>query len=331
MPQSPQIRQALLLLIVVALGGVAFWHLREFLPAVLGAYILFVLLKKPMARLCERFGWRRRVAASALVVAALLAVLLPAVGVARLLNERLTAALKDPQAALDSVQAAVAGLETRLGFQLNTPERLQTLSEWGLREASGLLNATLFGLALVLVAFFLLWFMLVEKGGGRWAFDWLPLDEGDVGPVQEQVEGLVWSNAVGIPLMGLVQGAAALLGYSLAGVGDAWFWALLTGLAGMVPIFGVMLAYVPLAAVLFSKGMGGQAAFVLGYGFVVIGSIDNLARMWILKKIGQAHPLVTLFGVILGLKLFGFVGFVFGPILIELLLLFSKIYSKQYR
>jgi predicted PurR-regulated permease PerM len=52
--------------------------------------------------------------------------------------------------------------------------------------------------------------------------------------------------------------------------------------------------------------------------------------MWLLKKIGDTHPLVTLFGVIVGLKLFGFVGFVFGPIMISVLLMLVGLYSKEF-
>jgi hypothetical protein len=66
------------------------------------------------------------------------------------------------------------------------------------------------------------------------------------------------------------------------------------------------------------------------YGFLVIGSVDNVARMWLLKKIGDTHPLVTLFGVIVGLKLFGFVGFVFGPIMISVLLMLIGLYNKEF-
>jgi predicted PurR-regulated permease PerM len=61
-----------------------------------------------------------------------------------------------------------------------------------------------------------------------------------------------------------------------------------------------------------------------------VGSVDNLARMWLLKKIGHVHPLITLFGVIVGLKLFGFIGFIFGPILIAMFILLLRIYHKEF-
>lgn len=82
-------------------------------------------------------------------------------------------------------------------------------------------------------------------------------------------------------------------------------------------------------AILLSQGMEGKALFIFLYGLIVMGSVDNIARMWVLKKIGSTHPLVTLFGAIAGVKLFGFVGFIFGPILISMAILLFRIYQKE--
>ncbi|HNM25317.1 MAG TPA: AI-2E family transporter, partial [Saprospiraceae bacterium] len=87
---------------------------------------------------------------------------------------------------------------------------------------------------------------------------------------------------------------------------------------------------IPLTLILLSKGQEWQALAIFLYGFIVVGSVDNIARMWVLKKIGHTHPLITLFGVIAGLKMFGFIGFVFGPIMIAMLILLLRIYHKEF-
>jgi predicted PurR-regulated permease PerM len=48
------------------------------------------------------------------------------------------------------------------------------------------------------------------------------------------------------------------------------------------------------------------------------------------KKIGDIHPLITIFGVIAGLQLFGFIGLVFGPLLISMLILLLRIYGNEF-
>jgi predicted PurR-regulated permease PerM len=58
--------------------------------------------------------------------------------------------------------------------------------------------------------------------------------------------------------------------------------------------------------------------------------VDYLARVTLMRKIGDVHPLVTILGVIVGLGLFGFMGFIFGPLLLSYLLLLIRIYSNEF-
>lgn len=130
--------------------------------------------------------------------------------------------------------------------------------------------------------------------------------------------------------MGIVQGLFGFIAYLAVGIPEPMMWFVITMLAGMLPVFGVALAYIPLSLIEMANGHPGVATFILLYGFIVLGSVDNIARMWVLKKIGNAHPLVTLFGVIAGLKLFGFIGFVFGPIMVSMLILLFQLYGKEF-
>jgi predicted PurR-regulated permease PerM len=98
----------------------------------------------------------------------------------------------------------------------------------------------------------------------------------------------------------------------------------------MLPVVGAALAYVPLALIFFANNEVGRGIFMLIYGFGVIGTVDNVFRFTLAKKIGNIHPLVTVFGVIIGLSIFGFIGLIFGPLLISLFLLLLKIYSNEF-
>src|SRR5699024_1707095 len=66
------------------------------------------------------------------------------------------------------------------------------------------------------------------------------------------------------------------------------------------------------------------------YGFIIVGSMDNIIRLYVLKRIADVHPLITLIGVIVGVPLFGFIGLIFGPLLISLFLVIVKIYKEEY-
>jgi predicted PurR-regulated permease PerM len=222
-------------------------------------------------------------------------------------------------------------LEKRFDVHLLTEQRILNITEWGVQSASNMLNASLGSLLILGFTYFILWFMLAEnKQMERFFFNWLPLKDQNIAYLRVELNKLVYSNAIGIPMMGLIQGFAGLIGYSLAGVENLWFWVLITFITGMIPFLGVMLAFIPLALLLFSNGHTGKAVFILIYGAVVIGTVDNLARMWLMNRIGHTHPLVTLFGVVVGLQLFGFVGFIFGPIMIAMFLLLVRIYQKEF-
>ena len=69
---------------------------------------------------------------------------------------------------------------------------------------------------------------------------------------------------------------------------------------------------------------------LLIFGFGIIGTIDNVLRFTLLKKLGNVHPLTTVFGVIIGLNLFGFIGLIFGPLMISLFMLLLRIYSSEF-
>ena len=128
----------------------------------------------------------------------------------------------------------------------------------------------------------------------------------------------------------LAQGIVGLIGYIIIGVDQPLFWFVITCITGMLPVLGAALAYIPLGLLLFAQGENGKAIAVLAFGLLIIGSVDNIFRFWLQKRLGNVHPLITVFGVIIGVNLFGFIGLIFGPILISAFLLLVKVYTKEF-
>jgi predicted PurR-regulated permease PerM len=316
------LRQFFLLSLTALLSVVLFWNLRDFLPALLGAYTMYVLLRRPLFYLTHQ---RKMPQLSAVVI------LLPLNALFQIVTTRILTPLQQSEDLATRIVQAVHTLEERIGWNFLSPDMLSKISNWGIQEISSLLSATFNGLLLLLIMYFILWFMLTEGANMETRFfRWLPLKQHNVVFVRNQTINLVYSNALGIPLMGIVQGLAGLIVYFFLGIEDIGLWFVATCLAGMIPFLGVALAYVPLSILLFSQGQVSQALLMVLYGVIVMGSVDNLARMWFLSKYGHTHPLKTLFGVIVGLRLFGFVGFIFGPILIALLLMLFQLYQNEF-
>ncbi len=329
-PATP-IRQIFLILLIAGIFVVLFWNLHFFVPALLGAYTLYVLLRSPLFVLTERWKWHKKAAAALLLLLSFLAILLPFNWLFMMLQGRVVSLFQNADQLRQNAEALIRTLETRYEISLLTPENMASLSNWTVGAAQGLVGATVNGLGLLLATYFILWFMLTEgKKMEQSFFDWMPLRHENVTYMRKQLNDMVWGNALGIPLMGLVQAFAGLLIYWFLGVPDMWMWFAITFVAGMMPVLGVALAFVPLSLIFLGQGAEGKALLIFLYGFFVMGSVDNIARMWLMKKITHAHPLITLFGVVVGLQLFGFIGFIFGPILISLFILLLHIYHKEF-
>ena len=145
-----------------------------------------------------------------------------------------------------------------------------------------------------------------------------------------ETKKIVKANTLGIPLISIIQGAAATLGYFIFGVKEWALWGFLTGVFAFFPIVGTMLVWIPLVIYTYTSGNSVMAIGLLFYSLIVTGNVDYIARITIMKKMGDVHPVITVLGVIVGLGLFGFIGLVFGPLLVSYIIVLFKIYMNEF-
>ncbi len=325
------IRQVLLLAIIILLALILFFQLKVFLPAFLGAYTLYVLMRKYMFVLESRYNWGRAWCASLLMLLSFLIILLPVFVLVNLLTTKISGALENSSALIENIKLFIRNIEASSGIRILTTENINKFTEWGAQTLPQILGATLQTLISIVVMYFLLFFMLTE--GRRMEakfYEWVPLKDENVIILRGDLNRLVLSNAIGIPLIALAQGVVGLIGYFIIGVPQPVFWFVITCIAGMIPVIGAALAYIPLAILVYTGGEPVKGVITLIFGLAVIGSVDNVFRFWLQKKIGNVHPTITVFGVIIGVSLFGFIGLIFGPILISLFLLLMKVYVTEF-
>ena len=325
------IRQVLLLLIIILLGSILFWQLQSFIPALLGSYTMYVLLKKYMYILTGKYKWKKELAAALLMFISFLVILLPIVLLINMMSSKVNFALQHSSEVLSAIEQYIHKYEDQYSIQILSGTNIRQLTDWGTQTLPRVLGATFNSLTTIAIMYFILYFMLVE--GRRMEanlHEWIPLKDENTLLLRRETNSLVYSNAIGIPLIALLQGLLGLIGYLVLGVKEPLFWFLVTCLASMIPVVGATLAYVPVAILLFANGMNIKGIIMLAYGFGVISTLDSVFRFWLQKKIGDVHPLITAFGVIIGLSLFGFIGLIFGPILISLFILLIRIYANEF-
>ena len=210
-------------------------------------------------------------------------------------------------------------------------ETIRNLSGIALQQLPLILGATVNSLVALVIMYFLLYFMLTNGNKiEEWMEDVLPLRRDNLVRVQRQAKRMVISNAVGIPLIACLQGIAGLILYLILGIKEPLLWFALTAFTSMLPLVGSALAYVPLSIIQFANGETARGVIILVYGLAVIGTVDNVFRLWLQRRIGNVHPLITIFGVFVGVPLFGFIGLIFGPLVISLFILLMRIYRVEF-
>jgi predicted PurR-regulated permease PerM len=91
-----------------------------------------------------------------------------------------------------------------------------------------------------------------------------------------------------------------------------------------------MVVWVPLVVYMYVSGETWNATGLLIYSLIVTGNIDYMARITIMKKMGNVHPVITVLGVLIGLGLFGFIGLIFGPLLVSYIVVLFRIYMNEF-
>jgi predicted PurR-regulated permease PerM len=325
------VRQVLLLLIIIFLAVVLFVQLQSFLPALLGSYSLFVLLKKWMYILTGRYKWKKSLTAALLMLLSFLVILLPFAMLINLLSSKVNFAVQHSSAVLKTLEDFLQQREKKYGLDFISDSNVQQLTNWGAQTIPRILGATFNSIINIVFTYFILYFMLINGRKIEVSLvEWIPLKNENVLMLRHETNALVYSNAIGIPLIALFQGMLGLIGYIVLGVNEPLFWFAVTCIASMMPVVGAALAYVPVGILLFAQGRNVAGILMLAYGFGVISTVDSVFRFWLQKRIGDVHPLITAFGVILGINLFGFIGLIFGPILISMFLLLVKIYANEF-
>ncbi|HUR10579.1 MAG TPA: AI-2E family transporter [Flavitalea sp.] len=325
------IRQILLLLFILLLGWILFDELKFFLPAFLGAYTLYVMMRKYMFILTGRRKWKKGLAATVLMLISFVVILLPIFLLINMMTAKIGFAISHSEEVMKSIQQFVTKYENRFGIDIITEENTQKVTGWVAATLPKILNATLNTLLSVVIMYFILFFMLTQgRKMEATLYESVPLKDENITMLRKDLNGMVLSNAIGIPLIALAQGIVGVIGYILIGVEQPWFWFVITCIAAMLPVVGAAVAYVPIGILFFAQGDVTRGVILLLFGFLIIGTTDNIFRFWLQKKLGDVHPLITAFGVIIGINLFGFIGLIFGPILISLFLLMVKVYVNEF-
>jgi len=313
---------------------IAFLIVKELyglLPGFLGAITFYIIGRNGYFKLVEQKKWKKGWTALMFILGFLVLIGLPLYYAIKLVSPQVGAIFSHSDELMAGIKALSERVSALTGQELLTNENIATIQSNLTSFIPTFLNSTANILMNLLVMIFVLFFMLtsgreMEKG----IHTFLPLSEKSINELGKETIHMVRANAIGIPLISLIQGVTAAIAYWIFGLKDWGMWGFLTGIFAFFPLVGTMLVWLPLVIYLYSQGLNWQATGLLIYSLVVTGNVDYLARITLMKKIGDVHPLITIFGVIVGLQLFGFMGFIFGPLIFSYLIILIRIYTFEF-
>lgn len=321
-------RNNIVLVVIVLLASVIIYSLKELFNAFLGSIILYTIFKPLFFIIQQKIG--KVASAVAVIVSSAIIIVIPFFTLSYMVVNRLTK-LQDDDFQL---KALVSKIDDFVGTKFNKPnlieKYIEKLSQFVQDLFPSLLTGALGIFLTVTIMYFLLYFMFVQSEKFEQNMvKYAPLKKEHSLQFAEELRHTTFSNVLGQGVIALVQGLLVVLCFFIAGVNDAIFWGIIAFFLSFMPVIGAPLITGPAALILFLNGQNWQGTFVALFTLIVIINIDNVIRFMINKKLADTHPIITIIGVIIGLPLFGFVGLVFGPLLLLWFIHLIKIYETN--
>jgi predicted PurR-regulated permease PerM len=325
------IRQLFFLAILIFLGLTITKELYFMIGSLFGAITLYVIMMTPMKYLIIVKNWKPWLTALILMLISLVVMILPMIYLTSVAFDKITPIVQNPSIIDNVVQKVHIYLLENYQLNLLKTENVNKITEQVIPMAQKTLGGTFSALGNLFLMYLILYFLLVQtQDVSRWLRHNIPFKSDNVNSIVAEIRNLVYTNAIGIPMVALIQGVIGLVGYWIFGVEEFILMGILTAFSSVIPLIGTMVIYIPLAVFQFVAVGTWQGIGVALWGFIIIGAVDNIARFLIQKKLADVHPLITLLGVILGVNLFGFIGIIFGPLLLSVFFSLIKIYVDEF-
>ena len=331
MSVKEQYRKYSLITIILGLGLLLFLKMTPFMGGILGACTIYIMVRDQMLYLSQQKKIRKSVTAIILLIEAILCFLVPLSLAVWLLISKLQTVNVDTATFVDTITNLADWIRRKTEYDLLSKENISSIASILPGIGQFLMGGISSFAVNLFVLVFVLYFMLI--GGTKmeqYIYELLPFSDSNKKHVMNEINMIVRANAIGIPLLAIIQGAIATLGYYLFDAPSALLFGFLTCFATVIPIVGTTLVWFPLAAYMAISGDWPHAIGLLLYCGLIVTNIDNLIRFILQKKMADTHPLITIFGVVIGLSLFGFMGVIFGPLLISIFILCVNIFKEQY-
>ena len=322
--QTPRDRAGAL---IFALAVAIVVALTPFASGLLGAAVLYVIFLNPY-RWLDRW-LKPGLAASAILLVALLVLALPLTWLIGIVIDQAPDALRRVQSS--GVYARFAALrvgDMPIGAQL--AKASGDLVTWLSTQLVAFVGGATSAALNLVIAFFGLYYML--RSGpemGAAARGYIPFSARTADALKDRFFGVTQATLLGTALVAVLQGALVGTAFWLVDLPNPLFWGTVTAFASVLPVLGSGLVWLPATLILAAQSRYAGAGVMLVIGAGIASNVDNVIRPLVYKRVSNIHPMITLVGAFAGVRYFGLLGLLLGPLAIAYLFELLRFYRRN--
>jgi len=303
-----------------------------FMPYIVLAGILTYTLFPIYQFLSQRTG-KPGLSAGLAIILALLVMILPTVYLVSELVDQVSGAYTTLKT--DSLKQVGDYFSSLTNGQVDFQEILDAALEQVRQSIVGFAPNILGSISELLLGLFIMFFVMFYGFREGQSFitylkNLLPLEADLKDSLFHQMRTVTQAVLYGQVLTAVIQGALGGLGLLVCGVPNALFWGAIMMITAFLPLLGTPLIWVPAGVGLIMDGSMTRGILLLIYGATIVMNIDNFLRPRLVSGRSNVHPVLILIGVLGGLRVFGFIGMLVGPLVLAILVALIKFYEQNY-
>ena len=327
----------LIILVIIASVAVIFLF-RPFLVEIIIAAVLTSVFYSPFLTLSRFLKGRKKLAALLMCLSLLVVVILPISGIIVFFSKKAPLAYTETLSFMNNLSDNQSQLSEKISFldlgnfdlKDFVLKTTKNLSEYLAKGATIIVRkTTAFLLSLVLIFLAMFFFFIDGQKMLEKLKLWSPLPNKYDLEIFKKFREVSYASMISTFLTAGVQGLVGALGFLIVGV-PAFYPGLFIAMFSLIPYIGSMVIYIPIGLFLIASGQVLTGIFIIAWGAIVIGNIDNLLRAWILHGQAKVNPIFIIFSLSGGIVLFGFWGLVLGPLILSLVMTVFHIYELEY-
>lgn len=225
-------------------------------------------------------------------------------------------------------------LESTFGLEVSTEQLALPLMQ-NINNALSISFMDVIGsIADILLGLFIMLFLLfyIFKDGENImnsVMNILPVSNSHKKEIADESRKILYGVMYGQFLIAVLQGFLGGLAFAVFGLNNPVFWGFIMAILAFIPLFGTPAVWLPAGIIQIMNGELFSGIGLLIFGTVVMFTIENIIRPKIIGRRSGMHPLLVLLSIFGGIKLFGVIGLLIGPIFVALCFLIIKFFNQE--